>query len=68
MCTKAKGHQKQLDAAVGRDAGDGVLDDFELCDVDGDVVEVDAGDDDPRDLGEDEGDAEEKACGGYMSH
>src|SRR5579859_1128372 len=44
---KAESDEKELEAAVGSDGGDGLLHDFELAGLDGDVVEKDGGDDDP---------------------
>jgi len=49
---EAEGHEKELKAAVGRDGGDGLLHDFELAGLDGDVVEEDGGDDNPDDFEE----------------
>ena len=47
---EAESDEEKLEAAVGRDGGDGVLHDFKLAGLDGDVVEKNGGDDDPDDF------------------
>ncbi len=49
---EAEGDEKELKAAIGSDGGDGLLHDFELAGLDGDVVEKDSGDDNPDDFEE----------------
>jgi hypothetical protein len=49
---EAESDEKELEAAVGSDGGDGLLHDFELAGLDGDVVEEDGGDDNPDDFEE----------------
>ena len=60
-CAEAEGDEEELQAAVGSDGGDGLLHDFKLAGVDGDVVEEDGGDDDPNDFEEAVGGAVEEA-------
>jgi len=49
---ETEGDEKELEAAVGSDGGDGLLHDFELAGFDGDVVEEDGGNDNPDDFEE----------------
>ena len=63
-CAETEGDEEELEAAVGRDGGDGLLHDFELAGVDGDVVEEDGGDDDPNDFEQAVGGAVEEARDG----
>ena len=63
---EAEGDEKELKAAVGSDGGDGLLHDFELAGLDGDVVEKDGGDDDPDNFEEAVGRAVEKAAEGHL--
>ena len=46
---EAEADEQELDAAVVRDAGDGVLDHFEITRLHGDVVDEDGAQDDPAD-------------------
>ena len=70
--TKAKGHQQKLQAAIGRDGGDGLLHDFELAGRDGYVIEKYRGDDDPDDFEKAERGAIKKAtqcqAGGHSQY
>ena len=63
---EAEGDEKQLEAAVGSDGGDGLLHDFKLAGFDGDVVEEDGGDDDPDDFEKAVGGAVEEAADGHL--
>ena len=65
-CAETEGDEEELEAAVGRDGGDGLLHDFKLAGIDGDVVEKDGGDDDPDDFEEAVGGAVEKAGEGEV--
>ena len=56
-CAEAERDEQNLQAAIGRDAGDGFLHDFELAGFDGNVVEVDGGENDPGDFQDAERDA-----------
>lgn len=63
---EAEGDEKELEAAVGGDSGYGLLHDFKLAGLDGDVVEEDGGDDDPYDFQEAVGRAVQKAAYGHL--
>src|SRR6266852_7131018 len=47
---EAKGHEKKLQAAIRRDRRDGLLHDFELAGLHGNIVEKNGGNDDPDDF------------------
>ena len=60
-CAKTKRHQQHLQPAVGGDSGDRLLHDFKLPGLDGNIVEVDRGQNDPGDFQNTEGYAVSKA-------
>src|SRR5258708_34938049 len=59
---KAEGDQQQLQATIRGDAAYGGLHDLEVSGADGDVVEIDGGDDDPDDIHQAGGDTVEEAA------
>ncbi len=63
---EAKSYEEELQAAVGSDGRDGLLHDFKLAGVDGDVVEIDGSDDDPDDFEKAVGGAVEEAGDGQL--
>ena len=59
---KAEGHEQELQAAIRSDGRDGLLHDFELSGLNGNVVEKDGGNDDPDNFEEAKSRAVEKAA------
>ena len=55
--SKGEGDEESLEARVGGEATEGVLDDLELAGLDGDAEEEDGGEDNPRDGEETKGSA-----------
>jgi len=65
-CTETEGHEQHLQATVGSDGSHRLFHDFELPGLDGDVVEINRGENDPGNLQHTESDAIPKADGGKL--